>query len=420
MNEGQANILLVEDEQVLALDILKSLEQRGYSVLESVDTGEKALSLLAENKVDLVLLDIKLKGSMDGIELAKEIRERFSVPFIFFSTFSDSRTLSRAKKTQPYGYITKSCHRDDLFSMIEMALYRRRMEHEARKKEELLSVTLKSISDAVIGASIEGNILTWNGGAEHIFGYTADEAVGRNLTLLTPPLYPNELPEILDRIKKGLEVEHYETVRRHKSGSIINVSLNINPIRGEDNKINGVSLIARDITAKKQLEREILEISERERKRIGKDLHDSLGQNLTAVSLQLKILEDLLSERELREEEELVRRIEKMVSHSIKQTRNLAKNLLTVTLHNQGLSTALNELASHCETMYSIKTKCRTIIKNDITDEVIAVQLYHIAQEALTNAFRHGKASQVEIDLIEEASESVSYTHLTLPTKRIV
>lgn len=414
MNAGQekkARILLVEDEQIVALDITRTLSQLGYHVLPAVDTGEAAIACLEREQPDLILLDIKIKGEKDGIETAKEIKRRFPVPFIFLSTFSDNETLSRAKRTAPYGYITKSSHRNDLHSMIEMALYRHQMELEAQKNEEFLAVTLKSISDAVIGASLDGMILSWNSGAEQIFGYREMEVSGKNLSLLTPPFYPNELPDILEKIQKGIEVEHYETVRQHKNGQIINVSLKINPIRGEMGEVNGVSLIARDITAKKQLERQILEISERERQRIGKDLHDSLGQNLTAISLQLKILEGTIQEHELPDADDIIKRIEGMVSASIKQTRNLAKNLLTVTLQNQGLSVALNELASHCESLYSVKTRCKTSIKNDIIDEVIANQLYHIAQEAMTNANRHGKAETIEIELAENDSEYILKIH---------
>lgn len=404
-HDNKPIILVVEDEQIVALDITRTLESLGYTVLPPVESGEKALEVISAHSLDLVLLDVKLKGELDGIDTARQLRRRFSIPFIFLSTFSDEDTLSRAKKTEPYGYITKSSHQNDLHSMIEMALYRHKMELKARKNEEILSITLKSINDAVIGATLDGTIISWNKGAEKIFGYTEEEVRGKNLLLLTPPFYPNELPDILDKIGENIEVEHYETVRQTKSGEVINISLKINPIRGLMNEVTGVSLIARDITAKKQLEREILEISEKERRRIGKDLHDNLGQNLTGISLQLKLLENMLQEAECPEEVESARRIQDMVNQSIKQTRNLAKNLLTVTLENQGLSVALKELTLQIESLYNCTIECTTDLKNDITDGTMATQLYHIAQEAITNAKRHGDAQKVEVLLKEEDSE---------------
>lgn len=404
-HDNKPIILVVEDEKIVALDLTRTLESLGYTVLPPVESGEKALEVISANSLDLVLLDVKLKGELDGIDTARYLRKRFSIPFIFLSTFSDEDTLSRAKKTEPYGYITKSSHQNDLHSMIEMALYRHKMELEARKNEEILSITLKSINDAVIGATLDGTIISWNKGAEKIFGYSEEEVRGKNLLLLTPPFYPNELPDILDKIGGNIEVEHYETVRQRKNGEVINVSLKINPIRGLMNEVTGVSLIARDITAKKQLEREILEISEKERRRIGKDLHDNLGQNLTGISLQLKLLENKLQEAECPEEVESAQRIRDMLNQSIKQTRNLAKNLLTVTLENQGLSVALKELTLQIESLYNCKIECSTDLENDITDGTMATQMYQIAQEAITNAKRHGEADKVEVSLKEEDSE---------------
>ena len=407
VENDKPSILIVEDEKIVALDITRTLEKMKYQVLTPLQTGEEALEYLIHHRPDLILLDIKLKGDIDGIDTAVEINTKYNIPFIFLSTFSDETTLSRAKRTEPYGYITKSSHTNDLHSMIEMALYRHKMELTAKKNEELLSITLKSISDAVIGTDLDGSIISWNGGAFHIFGYGEQEVLGKNISILTPPFYPNELPNVFDQINKGIEVDHYETVRQRRDGEIINISIKVNPLKGPLHTVNGISLIARDITAKKRLELEILEASERERHRIGKDLHDSLGQNLTGISLQLKILENMLRENNLKDEVDITYRIERMIRESIKQTRSLAKNLLTVTLQNQGLSVALKELSMHSESLYSISVECRTRIEDDIIDEVMAAQLYHIAQEALTNASRHSAAKHIKIDLDEDDSEYV-------------
>ncbi|MFW6343957.1 MAG: PAS domain S-box protein [Sediminispirochaetaceae bacterium] len=258
-----ATILVVEDEQIVAFDIMDTLKKLGYSVLGPVDTGAEALEMVEKQSPDLVLLDVKIKGGMDGIETAEELRERYRVPFIFLSTFSDDATLSRAKKTQPSGFITKSSHKNDLHTTLEMALYKHRMELKVQKHEELLSVTLKSMSDAAIGTSLDGTIISWNRGAFLIFGYTEEEIIGENLSILTPSYYPNEIPEIMDRIVKNIEVEHYETIRINKKGDIIHVSVKVSPIRDVLDRITGISIIARDITVRKKLERQILEISEK-------------------------------------------------------------------------------------------------------------------------------------------------------------
>jgi hypothetical protein len=394
-------ILVVEDESIVALDVSNTLQSLGYAVLSPVESGEAALELLEQQTPDLVLLDIQLKGELDGIETAERIKREYTIPFIYLSTFSDHQTLSRAKLTEPYGYITKHSHRNDLHSMIEMALYRHHMEMQVQKQEERLSVTLKSMSDAAIGASPDGTIMSWNRGATRIFGYNEQEVVGKNLGFLTPSFYPNEMPEVLERIKQGEEVEHYESLRQCRDGSIINVSVKVSPIRDPLQRLDGVTIIARDITAKKQLEREILEISEKERGRIGRDLHDSLGQNLTGISLQLKVLESSLDEEGCSDSAEHARTIRAMIQDAIQQTRGLAKNLLTVTLKSQGLSAALSELAAYSENLYGSSVRCSAQLEREITDEVTASQLYHIAQEALTNAHHHGEAHNCLIRLRE-------------------
>jgi hypothetical protein len=405
-SERKPLILVVEDEQVVAIDISRTLRGLGYDVCQPVASGEKALQMLKSVEPDLILLDIRLEGELDGIETAKVIRRDYQIPYIYLSTFSDEQTLGRAKKTEPYGYITKSSHRNDLHSMIEMALYRSKMERRIRENEEILSVTLKSISDAVIGTSLDGSIISWNSGAETIFGYKAEAVRGMNISILTPPFYPNEMPEILDSIWDGSEVDHYETIRQKRDGTIINVSVKVSPIRNHQNRISGASIIARDITTRKHLEREILEISEKERKRIGQDLHDSLGQKLTGISLQIKALENRLRQS-LPNEAENAASIATLVNEAIMQTRNLAKNLLTVTLQTQGLSVALQELASYCEELYGIPIDCKTALKEEITDSALAGQLYHIAQEAVTNAIRHANADFIEIMVHDDDSEII-------------
>lgn len=405
--ETRPRILVVEDEQVVAIDITRTLKSLGYAVLEPVASGEQALELLEDESPDLILLDVMLDGELDGIETAEEIRKRHQIPYIYLSTFSDEKTLGRAKRTEPYGYITKSSHKNDLHSMIEMALYRNEMERRIQKQEELLSVTLKSISDAVIGSNLEGKIISWNSGAEKIFGYRREEVMGQNISILTPPFYPNEMPEVLDHLRLGVETDHYETIRQKKDGDIINVSVKVSPIRNHLDKINGASVIARDVTSRKQLEREVLEISEKERKRIGQDLHDSLGQKLTGISLQVKALENRLRKQD-HEESDTVRSIAAMINDAILQTRSLAKNLLTVTLQNQGLSVALQELASFSEETYGVQTVCRTEYEPcDELQAVVGVQLYHIAQEAVTNAIRHSDADLIEILIGFDDSELI-------------
>ncbi len=130
-------ILIVEDENIVALDMKMRLESLGYEVLGVVDTGEAALGFIARAKPDLVLMDIKLKGGSDGIETARQAREKVEVPIIFVTAFTDEGTLERAKLASPYGYIVKPFHERELRIAIELALYKFQYELSIRRSKDL-------------------------------------------------------------------------------------------------------------------------------------------------------------------------------------------------------------------------------------------------------------------------------------------
>ncbi|MCK5153202.1 MAG: response regulator [Spirochaetales bacterium] len=400
-------ILVVEDEVIIAENLILRLKSLGYNTLPYVSTGKNALEILSKSAPDLVLMDIRIKGEMDGIETAIEISDKYTTPIIYLTSLSDELTISRAKKTGAYGFIAKTTNLNNLYTTIEMAIHRNRMEAQVKEKEEILSVTLRSISDAVIGAQMDGTIISWNKGAYDIFGYELYEVVGKNLSILTPSSFPNEMPENLDRIGRGQLIDHYDTLRKNKNGELLNVSIKISPIKDILKKITGVSIIANDISEKKKLEKEILKISENESLRIGQDLHDNLGQHLTGLMFQLKVLENNLRKKNLVFEAEMAQNIAMETKDAVNLTRNLAKNLIKVNIDNQGISTAIAELISFYSSIYEIKFiyEDNEDIDTAIKDSVIINQLYHITQEALNNSIKHSNASIIEVLLSIDDSE---------------
>ncbi|HRH40848.1 MAG TPA: PAS domain S-box protein, partial [Pyrinomonadaceae bacterium] len=122
-----------------------------------------------------------------------------------------------------------------------------------------LSAIIDSADDAIISKTLEGIITSWNKGAEHIFGYTADEIIGKPVLVLIPPDHQDEEPQILQRMKQGERIEHYETIRQCKDGSLVNISLTVSPIRSLNGEIIGISKIARDITYQKSVENKLRE-----------------------------------------------------------------------------------------------------------------------------------------------------------------
>lgn len=132
------NVLVVEDESIVSKDIQLSLKKLGYNVVGAADTGEKAMELAAEHRPDIILMDIMLKGDINGIEAADSIRNELMIPVIFLTAYADESTLTKAKVTEPYGYIIKPFKEIDLHTSIEMALYKYSKEKEKRQERELL------------------------------------------------------------------------------------------------------------------------------------------------------------------------------------------------------------------------------------------------------------------------------------------
>ncbi len=134
---AKVKILIVEDEVLVAKDIQGDLENLGYKITAIVNSGEKAIREVEENRPDLIMMDIMLRGSMTGIDVAKEIKERFSIPIIFLTAYADENTLNKAKITEPYGYIIKPIKDRELQTTIEMALYKYDKDQEVKKERDL-------------------------------------------------------------------------------------------------------------------------------------------------------------------------------------------------------------------------------------------------------------------------------------------
>jgi PAS domain S-box-containing protein len=158
-----------------------------------------------------------------------------------------------------------------------------------------LASIVESSNDAIIGKSLDCRILTWNSGAERIYGYTAAEAVGRDCSILLPTENRDAISALLRRGASGERIESFETMRMRKDGTRFHVSLTISSVKDSAGNIIGASGIERDITERKRLEQEVLQISERERRRIGQDLHDGLGQHLTGIGFMSKSLQQRLA-----------------------------------------------------------------------------------------------------------------------------
>jgi CheY-like chemotaxis protein len=141
-----ARVLIVEDEQIIALDLAQMLEELGYGVAGTASRGEDAVALVQSLQPDLILMDIHLAGEIDGVTAARQVRATSDVPVVFVTAFDDAKTVGRAKFTEPYGYLIKPFSQRELRVVIEMALYHHRMQREREELTLQLRGALQEIS----------------------------------------------------------------------------------------------------------------------------------------------------------------------------------------------------------------------------------------------------------------------------------
>ena len=259
--------------------------------------------------------------------------------------------------------------------------------------------------DLVVRIRRDGTILDSKAGVDLRLTLPESVLAGKNLKNLLPANLAADVMKHVNAALKTREVQVFnceyllaDEIRDFEARGIIS---------GEDEII----AIVRDVTDRKRLEREILEVSSREQQRIGQDLHDSLGQHLTGITFLAKVLERKLAPK-LPEEAKEIAEIGRLVMQALVQTRNLARGLVPAELERNGLVGALEELAVSVEGMCKVRCKFSAHEGLSITDNILATQIFRIAQEAVNNACKHAQAKQIDVSLspVNDGSIELSVT----------
>ncbi|MEH1894463.1 MAG: EAL domain-containing protein [Nostoc sp.] len=253
------NILVVEDEFIVAMDIQNRLRKFGYTVLGLADSGEEAIKRAADDSLDLVLMDIHLKGKMDGVEAAQIIHNIFNIPVIYLTANADESTLNRAKGTEPFGYILKPFKEKELKFTIEITLSKHRTEKKLKQNEQWLTTVLKSIGDAVITSDASGTVTFMNPIAEVLTGWNYSDAFGKEATEVFN-IAPEKTRTIIENssvtqvLELGVTINLPEqTILIAKNGTEIPIDDSIAPIKDENGNITGAVFVFQDITERKQI-----------------------------------------------------------------------------------------------------------------------------------------------------------------------
>ncbi len=452
----KASILIVEDEAVVANDLAEKLRELDYAICATAEDGAKAVTLARERRPDLVLMDIRLAGPMDGVEAAKRIRRECDLPVIYLTAHSDPATLERAKLTEPFGYILKPFEEVELETQIQIALHKHRTERKLRESEErfrrLAAATFEGI------AISEGDrIIELNDQLARLLGYHAPELIGRELVSLVPP---EDQGRALRNLQARVESDLEHRLCR-KDGSLITVESHSQTVSQQGRTLRFTAI--RDITERKraeaalaqahrelqianhelqntneelqttaeelkvaneelrttteelqianeQLEQRVLERTaqlralagqltqseERERRRIAKILHDHLQQLMVGARLRIEVLRTGKKALMVRKE---LRRIEKLLDESVEVSRGLSHELGSPVLHEAGLAAGLDWLARWMHKNHGLSVHVEADDAAEPLDEDVKVLLYQSVRELLFNVVKHARVKRARLKM---------------------
>ncbi len=254
---GDIRILIVEDNQVVAMDLKKRIERLGYSVFAIVDSGETVLNVIKKNQPDIILMDIVLKGQMSGVETVEKINVRFDIPVIYITACGDSKTLEKAKESGPYHIISKPFKDKDLYASIEMALYKHAMEKRVKESEKKYRLIFETAVNLIVSINDQNVITDCNNRIKQIFDYAPDEMIGQSLVKILFPDDMKKVLNVLNEIRFGGTFNDIKYRMIKKDGSVVHVKMNSSVI----NEINGASsqiiCFIENVTENKKMEEEL-------------------------------------------------------------------------------------------------------------------------------------------------------------------
>ncbi len=254
-----ARVLIVEDEKIISLDLTRTLKNLGFEVVSVVSNGPDALESATENRPDIILMDIMLAGEMDGIEAARRIKTDLDIPVVFITAYADEATLERAKEAEPFGYIIKPFKERELYSTINIALYKSKIDKQISRQERLFGAILDSMDEALIAADTQGRVQFLNPAAETLTGWPEVEAYAQPVDAVLELLdahteAPTSLPlngTSLTTPRSTLRFEDLVLNNRH--GGRLHITGTITPVQYASGEPETYLIAFKDITAVRRM-----------------------------------------------------------------------------------------------------------------------------------------------------------------------
>ena len=287
---------------------------------------------------------------------------------------------------------------------------------ESKRAQEVqgrLAAIVESSEDAIVAKDLDGIIINWNKAAERIFGYAAEEAIGQHITLIVPPDRLDEEADILASLRRGERIDHFETVRKRKDGTLLDISVTISPVKDAQGRVIGASKVARDITERKrlalllheaELSGRLLQLQDEERRRIARELHDGAGQLLAALSMNISAI----STEESRLSPGVARNVEEsrsLIDQAVSEIRTISHLLHPPLLDEVGLISALNEYVNGFGERSNIRVSLDLPSDLERLPRDVELSIFRIVQECLTNVHRHSGSATATVHLSHKPGE---------------
>lgn len=406
-----ASILIVEDDKITSAILSKYLKEAGYTNIYIASNVKECFAIIDKNIIDVILMDINLEEENEGIYAAQKIHRKYSVPIIYVTGNQAEQTLQLAKLTEPYAYLIKPINQKELFSSIEIALFKHKAENDLKLERDKLSIVTNSVGVALSTIS-KSHKITWSNDVyKNLFGSCdIDNRKKKNL-------------KIIDMVLNG-ETEWVEEEMKicNRKGKNVWVQIIVTPILDETKKVKEALEVIIPISDKKRMEESLREnkeiqgltahlekVREEEKTMISREIHDELGQALTALKFDVawlnRRLKPLINDERISGVQDKLSTMVEMLNSTLKSMRRITSDLRPGILDDLGLVASIEWYLNEFINRTAISCELNIGVKEILLNDVNKTAFYRIVQEILTNIARHSKATKMSFNLTENKNK---------------